>query len=410
VWYISGLFLDLIDEISLEQAVAWSDESPPIQGEIVPPHQRMVNLIFGLGIFLVILTTMSRMNLRTIVASSGPLPHVEFIRFSGAETGALFYFVFGLALLSLSRLMSLQTHWNRQRIPVSSRHMARQWGMYSLLFLLILVLIVGLLPSGDSLGFFSVVGTLFGFLFMVLLFVTQLIVGLIFLLLSLPFLLFGKPSPALPNSPPPGMPVFPTQPLSPTPVNETWVLIRSLLLWGLLIVLVVFALVQFVRQHKTILPALRRSRLASWLILAWQWLHTNVNETGGRLSRLLADGWQNMLSRREGKRTLPPLRLISLRSLDPRRRVFFFYHAMVRRGGELDVARKPSQTPSEYAATFGQAVPSAGEDVDSMTEAFIRARYSLQEIHASDSDTVKAAWERVRRQLQERRKAKKSNK
>jgi hypothetical protein len=410
LWYITRLFLDLIDEIGLDQAAAWSEETPLIDREIVPAHQRLISLIFGLGIFLVILTTLTRMNLRTIIASSGPMPHVEFSRFSGAEAGVLFYFVFGLVLLSLSRLMSLQIHWNRQRIPISSQHLARQWGLYSLIFFLVLVIIVSLLPSGDSVGFFSVVGTVLGFLFMVLLFITQLVVGLVLLLFGLPFLLFGKPPPVLPHSVPSAVPVLPPQPLMPTPVNETWVLIRSFLLWGLLVIIVVFALIQFVKQHKTILPALRRTRVVNWLILAWQWLHTNADKTGERLSHLLAEGWQNMFSRLEEKRILPPLRLISLRSLDPRRRVFFFYHAMVRRGGELDVARKPSQTPSEYAATFEQAVPSAGEDVDSMTEAFIRARYSRQEIHAADSDTVKAAWERVRRQLQERRKTKKAKK
>ena len=59
---------------------------------------------------------------------SDGLPELELNSLSGGEAGVLLYFVFGLALLSLSRLMSLQTHWNRLRIPVSSDNLARQMG------------------------------------------------------------------------------------------------------------------------------------------------------------------------------------------------------------------------------------------------------------------------------------------
>jgi hypothetical protein len=74
----------------------------------MPAHQRLVNLIFSIGIGLVILTTLARINYSTMGSNAGGLPNLEFTRFSGAEAGALLYFVFGLALLSLSRLMSLQ--------------------------------------------------------------------------------------------------------------------------------------------------------------------------------------------------------------------------------------------------------------------------------------------------------------
>ena len=153
VWTLSRQFLDLIDEIGLDQTTALGEENV-MPDNPVPAHQRMVNLIFTLGVVLVILTAMTRINLRTLVSTPGLIPKVEFSRFSGAEAGALLYFVFGLALLSLSRLMSLQTHWNRLRIPISSKNLTRQWGLYSLFFLLILGLIVGILPAGDSIGFF----------------------------------------------------------------------------------------------------------------------------------------------------------------------------------------------------------------------------------------------------------------
>lgn len=406
VWVVSALFLELLDEIGLDQEVALLEESFPIESDAVPAHRRLVTLVFSLGIGLVILTAMARLNLRSIFENVNGLPRVEMNVSSGAEAGALLYFVFGLTLLSLSRLMSLQTRWNRLRIPVSSNNLVRQWGIYSVSFLLILAVIVSLLPAGDNLGFFSVLRTLLGFLVGVFFFLGQLILVLISLLFTLPLLLLrGEPASmdSIPAAPP--LPVMPPAEFAAPPASSAaWTLIRSILLWGSLLVIVVFALIQFVRQHGGLRAALRQSPVTNWLILAWQWLHRNVDKTRGTLSRAIADGWQSILSRLEGKRILSPASWISLRSLDPRRRVYFYYLAMIRRGAERGLARRPSQTPSEYAVVLEKALPSAGEDIDSLTDAFVEARYSRQEVEPGKADLVKATWGRIRHAL--RRKAK----
>ncbi len=399
VWALTRQFLDLIDEIGLDQRLALSEENL-VPDNLVPAHQRMVNLVLILGIVLVVLTVMSRMNIRTIVMASGKIPGVEFNRFSGAEAGALLYFIFGLALLSLSRLMSLHTYWNRQRIPVSSGNLTRKWGVYSLLFLLLLGLIVGLLPSGDNIGFFSLVILAFGFIFKLLLFLVQLIIGLILALLSLPFLLFGKEAADIPASVPPAFPTFPMAPAAPPATNEILALVRSVFLWGLLIVIVGFALIQFFRQHGGVVPALRKSRITNWLLLAWQWLNRNVEKTSVGLSRMVAAGWQSMTARLEGNRVLPPVHLIRPRSLDPRRQIYFYYLAMIRRGGEQGITRQPSQTPSEYAVLLEKDLPDAREEVDSLTDAFVEARYSKREVDSGKAIFVKNLWERIRHALQ----------
>jgi hypothetical protein len=79
---------------------------------------------------------------------------------------------------------------------------------------------------------------------------------------------------------------------------------------------------------------------------------------------------------------------------------------MVRRGGERGVPRNPSQTPSEYAAALEKALPSAEEDIESITRSFVEARYSRREVEARDVNVVKAAWERIRRALREKDKDK----
>ena len=408
VWVFTAQFLTLLDEIGLDAQVALHDESAHIPGEMVPAHQRLVSLIFSLGIFLVVLTVLARINLRSTFSVTAGIPDVVWNRLSGVEAGALLYFAFGLALLSLSRLMSLQTHWNRLRIPVSSKNLTRQWGMYSLFFLLILAVIVSLLPAGDSFGFFSILGTVLGFLVGLLAFLSLLIVNLIFILFSLPFLLFGKAPPFLGRVAPLPPLTLPTQPVSPFDSSAFLAVLRSILLWGALAAIIIFSLIAFVKNHEGILTALRQSRITNWLLLAWQWLYRSADKTRASLSRAITDGWQSIRARLEGKRLLPRPGWISVRSLDPRRQIYFFYLAMIRRGEEQGLRRKPSQTPSEYALRLEKDLPSSGEDIDSITKAFVEARYSRQEVHSSDADRVKTTWGRIRQALQNKSKREQS--
>ena len=399
-WYLTGEFLELLDLIGLEQELASSEETALIQSDLVPARQRLVGLIFGLGLVLVVLTGLARVNLRTVVPSINGESALELNRVSGGEAGALLYFAFGLALLSLSRLMSLQTRWNRQRIPVASGNLARQWALYSLVFLLLLAVIVSLLPAGDSLGFFSLLGTLISFLAAVLFFVGQLILVLLSLLFSLPFMLLrGEPA-TMPSAPPPMPTMPPVVPSEPTPGNEVWALIRSVLLWGALAAIIVFAFIQFVRQHGSLREALRWSRITNWLVLAWQWLYRNAARTGESLSRAINEGWKSLASRLEARRTLAVGSLFRLRTLNPRRQIYFYYLAMIRRGGEQGVPRKSSQTPAEYAAALEKAIPAAEDDIGSLTDAFIEARYSRRDVDATQANVVRETWARIRRAMQ----------
>ena len=204
------------------------------------------------------------------------------------------------------------------------------------------------------------------------------------------------------------MPTMPTQPIIPTAESAVWELIKSIFLWGLLAVILIYSFVRFVKQHDSLLAALRKTRVVNWLVLAWQWLYKNVDKARGGLAHAFADGWQNIASRFDKQRAQPILNWINVRALDPRRRIYFFYLAMIRRASEQGLTRTPSQTPAEYAATLEQALPTASEDIDSITEAFIQARYSRREVAAQDADFVKTTWERIRKAFQSKAKNDKS--
>jgi hypothetical protein len=131
-------------------------------------------------------------------------------------------------------------------------------------------------------------------------------------------------------------------------------------------------------------------------------------EPGESLTQAVKEGWQTLAARLERRRVLPPSNLLRLRALDPRRQVYFFYQAMVRRGGEEGVPRKPSQSPSEYAAQLEKALPSEEEDIEALTRAFVEARYSLLDVDTTKASRVKEIWGRIRRALQGKSKSDRS--
>jgi hypothetical protein len=395
-WYLTGHFMGLLDEIGLDQELVLIEERPPLPGDIVSSHERLANLVFSIGAALVVLTVLTRLNIETILSG------IQISQFSGAEAGTLLYFVFGLTLLSLSRLMSLQLRWHRQHIRISSSNLVGQWGKYSLLFLLLLGLVVSLLPAGEGFGLLSLVRAVVGFLSSVLFFFGQLLLMLISLAFSLPLLLLRRETAPTEESTPefPSFSNLPVQPAPPAAPNETWLAIRPFLIWGLLAVITIYALTLFVRQHGGVIPALRSLRFTNWLVQAWGWLARKLNETGQNLAQAVTEGWNGVISRLEGKKVASPARLIRLGALDARRQVYFFYLAMIRRGGEQGLVRKPSQTPAEYALTLDKALPEAKEDVESLTQAYVEARYSRKDVDTKQASFVKSTWARLRRALQ----------
>lgn len=99
---------------------------------------------------------------------------------------------------------------------------------------------------------------------------------------------------------------------------------------------------------------------------------------------------------------LPAEGFLSTRNMDARQKVSFFYQAMIRRSGEKGLPRRNSQTPYEYASTLDTALPEAEDDINTLTSAFIEARYSPRPVQSEQVNLVKSTWERLRKRLDRR--------
>jgi hypothetical protein len=235
----------------------------------------------------------------------------------------------------------------------------------------------------------------------------QLLIYFILLVLTFPLNLLMRllgGSSLTPNQPPPAQMIpslTPDQPVSPNPLLD---MLQSLLFWAIFLFVVGYALTHYFRRHGALLEALRSIPLLSWLVKGMSALGDLLCKLSGQFAAVVDAGLKRLRTPVDSSGPLaPPARHLSLRRLSPRERVQYFYLAMVRRGSERGLGRKPAQTPREYAATLDTAVPDANAEIDSLTDAFIEARYSCHDITPDRARTVQSYWERVKAALRKKR-------
>jgi len=391
VWLIAGQFADLLDDLSDQEAIVrLSLNYTAVESRT--PRQRLVSLVFMFGGALVFITAFARFVLR----SAGPSYLTSGLpAFVGAGGSTLLYFLLALVLLSLSQFLELYTVWSFQRIPIN-REVGQRWPVYSLVFLGALTLIVSLLPTQYGLGLVGLLNYVLNILFYFLFSIAELLLVLGFVVLTFVSRLFNFPPPNPDVSRLLEEPLFPLQPLDPTPMPSNWDVMRTTILWIFLAVVLVLAVVQYLRLHQDIFKALRRTPV--WNILTWFWKIFGGVKIG--IDKIVEAGRARLQRRRAASAAGG---YMSLRRLDPRQRVRFFYLALIRRGAETGLTRSPDQTPQEYAATLDRALPEAEPDIDALTDEFIKARYTRAAVDAQEANQVKSWWERIKKVLQERK-------
>ena len=320
---------------------------------------------------------------------------------SNSVPAALAYFVLGILLLSLTRYISLENGWwqDKLKIPVQ---IPRRWFAYSALILVILVLLISWLPTNYGLGFFDTLLAVFGFLAQIVMYIFFFIQLLVALLARL----FGKnsapPQDLTPLINPPAGKLPPVAPAG----TFNWELVKSVLLWGFLLVLAVIALRQYIAFNRELSEELRRFRPLRWLINTWERFKAAFRKTNQSIGAFVQTSLQRL--RRlapETGRTDGEWGYVNPRRLSPRQKVIFYYLALLRRAREAGLPRQENQTPYEYARSLSASLNEEKNSVDTMTEAFIEARYSRHDIPAKSARQTESVWESIRQVLKKVRKA-----
>jgi hypothetical protein len=296
------------------------------------------------------------------------------------------------------QFIQLQARWQAMRISVSAQ-LAKDWVKFSLVFLFLLMGLVLLLPTNYALGFLDLLGYALGFVLRLFIFVLQFVWLLLFFLIGLLLWPFRQSSGDAPTRfTPPQLEIEP--PAYPEGLSPPWVeVLRSFFFWGVFLGVLVFAFVQYARQHEGVIAVVRGLAIYRWGHQFWRWLRKLFRGVNQRVSSAVTTGMARLRLIVEADRAGGPARLIHLGSLSPRRQIYFFFLAMLRRGREHGIPRKPWQTPYEYAATLKGELEEANEQIGDLTDSYVEARYSRHKVEVKHANLARWSWVRVRRAL-----------
>lgn len=373
-----------------EQAARRPDR--PIDRERGLVFNGFVRSWLGGGMWLALATAMTSVEARdfttgelTRLTRLGLHPHIF--------VALLVYFIAGLWLVSQARLLLMRARWTTDGVATPP-DMAGRWNRNALLLILLVAFVAAFLPVGRTFGLAIILQYVAGAVFFVVQIVFFLLSSLLFLILGLLGLRAAEPPEEAPVA---AMPA-PTPPVPAGPVSETPALIMGGLFWVVVGAVTLVALLFFLRERGFRLETSFLGRwwrqIAVWLRALWR---GGAQQAAGLraaiVERLRGDeapagpdagrGW----------------RFLRVNALPPREQVRYFYLSTVRRAGEQGVAREAGETPSEYAADLKQGWPEAEPEIETLTGAFLEARYSRQPIEVEEVSLVRQVWKRVRAAL-----------
>jgi hypothetical protein len=383
---LNGHLLELeADDVTLERERKYEfrNDRPGIR------NQLMLKIVF-IGAALMVLTVVTRSYLQ---AQAGEAAAAQVNIWN-----LLIYVFMSLLLLSLTRLSAMRASWYRERAAIGAE-VGRRWVVYSVILLALMGVVAALLPTRYSMGLLATLNYMLGWVLAILQIIIYFMLLVVAYPISLIMSLFGQTT-GQPQQP--QMPQAPEQtvmpgPSSPDPLIEV---IKSVLFWAIFLIIVGWALAHFLGRNKAWLTALRRIPVLRWLMQGVSWLWQAIRRANRQLAGAINAGLSRIRPQQPLSQTIAAgRRLLSLGRLSPRDRVQYFYLAMVHRGGQRGMPRKPSQTPSEYASTLKSELPEVNDEINSLTEAFIEARYSRHDVTPEQAGLVQRIWDRIKATL-----------
>jgi hypothetical protein len=348
-------------------------------------RRRLVDRILVLGTIMIAIAAVANLNSKFIWGNRALI--------SGTYLNLVLYFVLAFALFSLTQFALLGASWRQEGTPIQ-HNIASRWVITSLVFLLLLAGLVWFLPTRYSLSLLGALSLMITYLMYFVLFLVNLF-G--FLFASLLRLLGQTEQQDLPQGDElraPNLNLPPVVQEQPSPGFE---FIKSLLFWAVLLVVIGFALHQYLQQNQELSQALRRFPLLTWLVNLF-----------GLVGRWLNLGWRSVKSGVGSVRNrIRPVRaaggapenwgFIRLRNLSPRQQVLFYFQALLRKAEQRGIRRRQADTPYEYAQGLEKSMPELQTSLQPFTETFVEARYSLHPVTSEQASQAHQWWQKLRK-------------
>jgi hypothetical protein len=353
------------------------------------PADNLTGRFFVVGAVLLILSGLARVSVRDLL-------NLERAPVSGLVLNVLIYFVLGLVLLGRVRLAQLSGRWQVQGVRTPPELPGR-WVRYSLAFVTLAALLAFILPTGYTSGALGVIGDAILFVMTALWVIMAGLIALLVLPIAwLMSRMFGssavEPIEQLQQQ------ILP--PSDPAQVSSWLEVLRPFVIWTLVIGMVIYVVVSYLRERPEIMAALRRLAPLRALGRLWAALRQQVSGLLAVAEQYSPLNWLRERLARTGPRRMGFFRL---GGAAPREQVIYYYLSLVRRAGEIGIRRRPAQTPREYEPRLASELPEVEPELAALTDAFIEARYSPQPVDAAAPSQARALWARLRAALRDRK-------
>ncbi len=354
----------------------------------------------GGAVVLAAIVAMSNFGIANFIQGAPNLPRLG-IR-PELLTFLLFYFLAGLMLLSQANLAAMNARWLINGVSRAKR-VEKAWHRNTIWLLGSIALLAAFLPIGSTFAIsqllqtaVNVITAIGGFLFVL----ASLLVAMLLALFPSSGAEGAKETLLLPTAPPPPTPVPTPIPSSlPPPAIDSGMLLSSMF-WAVGIVLGILAIQFFLRGRggglKTAVFHHAWQQFRQWLQTMWRGAGKQVQD------------WQQAVrARRQNQRqdeqsSQPPWRFIRINALSPREQMRYFYLSIVKRAANKGVARQKGETPLEFAQDLKESWPDTDDEVDALTDAFLRARYGRSPIKKEDVTPIKQRWRQLKSNLRRR--------
>jgi hypothetical protein len=356
-------------------------------------RQRIWQDVFLMGGFMVFLSVFA-------------LPIVHFTLGMEMEFGSLgfeilVFFLCGLAVFVIGRLMLLRAEWVTERTGIDPG-VSRQWIGYGLVFVAVLLMLAVALPTEYSFQLLSSLALVVSAVSMALTALWYTIIFTIIWILGLILppaqemepLSIQLPGEGLPNN------------SGALPAGVSWVtVVRELLFWGIVLLVLVYAVQQILPLQRSVA---RRMRRWSWFRRLLDFVHRlrkRWNLWQRNFVQTVRESWQALREELAGRAGWEPSGFLNLRGLNPRQSIRFYFFALLRRGAERGIVRRPAQTPREYAAAFSEEESPIANELREMTLAFEEARYTKHPVGPDKARRVRKVWDTIRTYLRSPKRA-----
>ena len=173
---------------------------------------------------------------------------------------------------------------------------------------------------------------------------------------------------------------------------------KSVLFWVVAVGLTFYVIYHYLRDHPQTWQALLKFKPLRALVNLWIVLWRRFDKWGKAARNRLSGSDAGQRANAASTRTLLQRFWPGARS--PRERIFYYYLNTLRRARKKGFPRHASQTPNEYRDRLGPNLSQAEEEMTSLTQSFVHARYSRHPVDPSLANAARADWQRLKAELQ----------